>query len=550
MKLLKLIIKLFIVFVLVILSSLYTYAQWSLRSPRQTVETHLKFLSEEYQKKSNAWRYTLYSSYALNNPNLSQDARNDLQNRAVMLKEIYEGLGEYIIFDEITDNTSYVDSTRNNKSVYYLVNNLGIEIYLEKVKGNWYYSKETVENIPAIYQKVFPLHLEKLFGLDINHGAKYLDLTMYQYIGLAILFIVTFILFKLTKFITILILFRLFGQKDKNSELGEFLSQIARPLSLAFLVIFLRILVRTLHLPLEYSYYIQSFFDIIQIIFFTYFAYKAVNILGYYLDFWGQKNPTSALNPQLNALIRKALRIVIIIIGTWFFTESIGWNITGVIAGLSLGGLAVALAAQDTLKNVFGSMMILVDKPFKIGDWIITEGIEGKVEDIGFRSTRIRTFYNSLITISNAKIADMNIDNMGIRQMIRYRTRISITYDTPPVLIDVYINGVRQIIQNHPYTHKENSFAFLNDFAASSLDILLIVHFITSDALQEFAWRQEVLLKIIQLAEHLGVRFAFPTSTLHVESMIGQVSPHKPILSKEEYEDNVRQFLNSKASQI
>lgn len=529
----------------ILLLSLPTHAQGvRLRSPRQTVETHLKFLSEEYQKKPNAWRYTLYSSYALNNPNIDNETRKDIQQRAVMLQEIYEGLGEYIIYDEIPDNANYTDSTKYNKSVYYIASSFGIDIYLEKVSnGNWYYSKETIEKIPELYTKVFPLHLERRFGIDITKGDKYLNLTVYQYIGIAILILVAFILFKIAKFLILKIAVLLLHQKENKDLLTGYIGEVAHPLSLAFLVIGLRVLTRTLQLPLEYSYYVQGFFDIAQIVFLTYVSYLFINVVGFYMDILAQKSGSS-LNPQLNALLRKAMRIVVVVIGFWFFSESVGWNVTSIIAGLSLGGLAVALAAQDTLKNVFGSLMILVDKPFKIGDWILTEGIEGTVENIGFRSTRIRTFYNSLITVSNAKIADMNIDNMGIRQMIRYRTKISITYDTPPALIETYVSGIRQMIDKHPHTHKENSFVFLHDFTTSALDILLVVHFITSSALEEFKWRQEFLFEVIHLAEHLGVRFAFPTSTVHIENMPEkQPLITKSNLPKAEYEKKLKEFL-------
>lgn len=536
------ILSLFYIVCFLLLTSEVT-AQWSLRSPRQTIETHLKYLSEEYQTRNNAWRYTLYSSYALNHPQLSKQARTNLQQRAVMLKEIYEGLGEYIVFEDIPDNPNYTDSTQKGKNIYTVVSRLGVDIYLEKINGNWYYSKETVENIPLMYQTVFPLQIEKYLGVSMDSGEKYLGLTFYQYIGIVFLLIISFFLFKTIQFLVEFVLAKVFRQKDKGEVFISYLVQIARPLSLAFLIAFLRILVRALQLPLEYSYFIQHFFDIAQIIFLTYVAYKAVNILGFYLDAWSQR-PNNALNLQFNSLLRKTLRILVVIFGIWAFTETIGWNITGIIAGLSLGGLAVALAAQDTLKNVFGSMMILLDKPFKIGDWIVTDGIEGKVEEIGFRSTRIRTFYNSVITVSNAKITDMKIDNMGIRQMIRYKTRISITYDTPPALIEAYIEGIREIIKAHPYTNKENFMVFLHDFAASSLDILLIIHFFTSEVAQEFVWRQEILLKIVHLAEFLGVRFAFPTSTIHIESMVGQGSMiENAKLSKEAYQTKIQEFL-------
>ncbi len=535
----------FLTLFFVLIGSLSAYSQSvRLRSPRQTIETHLKFLSEEYQKKSNAWKYTLYSSYALNNPNLDAETRKDIQQRAVLLQEIYEGLGEYIIFDEISDNPSYTDSTKYGKNVYYITSSLGIDIYLEKASnGNWYYSKETVENIPELYKKVFPFHLQRLFGLDITNTQKFLKLSVYQYVGIALFFLLAFLLFKIFKFIINKILSRLLKQTQNKEVFEGYLTQIARPLSLALLVIVLRVLVRTLELPLEYSYYIQNFFNIAQIIFLTYVGYKLVNIIGFYMDTWAEKTGSS-LNPQLNALLRKASRMVIILIGLWFFTENIGWNITGVIAGLSLGGLAVALAAQDTLKNVFGSMMILVDKPFKVGDWIIGEKLEGKVEDIGFRSTRIRTFYNSLTSIPNAKIADMTVDNMGMRHLSRYKTKISITYDTPPDLIDVFVEGLRQIALQHPQVSKENVLIFLNDFMTSSLDIFFQIHFLTVETTDEFNARQDIILKIIRLAAHLEVKFAFPTSSLYIENIPEkQALTPKSLLTKEEYEAKVKAFL-------
>jgi MscS family membrane protein len=539
--------KYFFFLFIALIGSLSAYSQTvRLRSPRQTMETHLKFLSEEYQKKSNAWKYTLYSSYALNHPNLDNATRKDIQQRAILLQEIYEGLGEYIVFDEIPDNANYTDSAKYGKNVYYVTSSLGIDVYLEKASnGNWYYSKETVESIPELYKKVFPFHLQRLFGLDITGAQKFLNLSVYQYVGILVFLIIAFLLFKIFKFIINKILSRLLRQTQSKEIFEGYLTQIARPLSLALLVIVLRVLVRTLELPLEYSYYIQSFFNIAQIIFLTYVGYKLVNIIGFYMDSWAQKTGSS-LNPQFNSLLRKASRMVIILIGFWFFTENIGWNITGVIAGLSLGGLAVALAAQDTLKNVFGSMMILVDKPFKVGDWIIGEKLEGKVEDIGFRSTRIRTFYNSLTSIPNAKIADMTIDNMGMRHLSRYKTMISITYDTPPDLIDVFVEGLRQVALQHPQVSKENVLIFLNNFMDSSLDIFFQIHFLTVEISEEFDARQEIILKIIRLAAHLEVKFAFPTSSLYIENIADkQTIASKTSFTKEEYEAKMKTFLES-----
>ena len=141
------------------------------------------------------------------------------------------------------------------------------------------------------------------------------------------------------------------------------------------------------------------------------------------------------------------------------------------MATLSIGGLAFALAAQDTIKNFFGSLMIFVDKPFQVGQWITAPGIDGTVEEVGLRSTRIRTFSNSLIYVPNGKLADATIDNHGLRAYRRFSTQLAITYDTPPELIEVFVEGLRKIVLDHPTTWKDNFHIYMNDLNSHSLDI-------------------------------------------------------------------------------
>ncbi|MDH5610267.1 MAG: mechanosensitive ion channel family protein, partial [Cyclobacteriaceae bacterium] len=194
------------------------------------------------------------------------------------------------------------------------------------------------------------------------------------------------------------------------------------------------------------------------------------------------------------------------------------------LTGLSIGGLAFALAAQDTIKNFFGSLMIFIDKPFQIGDWITSGDIDGTVEEVGFRSSRVRTFRNSVMYVPNGKMADSLIDNHGLRQYRRFFTQIAITYDTPPELIDGFVEGLRKIVLSHPDTRKDYYNVFLNDLGPSSLNIMFYIFFEVPDWTAELKARHEVLLEIIRFAKQLGVHFAFPTQTLHVENFPGQPS--------------------------
>ncbi|HPH83765.1 MAG TPA: mechanosensitive ion channel family protein, partial [Flavobacteriales bacterium] len=182
------------------------------------------------------------------------------------------------------------------------------------------------------------------------------------------------------------------------------------------------------------------------------------------------------------------------------------------------GGLAFALAAQDTIKNMFGSLMIFVDKPFQIGDLVSADGFTGTVEEVGFRSTRIRTGANSLISVPNGKLVDMVVDNLGMRQFRRYKTFINLTYDTPVELIELYVKGLRQIVHLHPQTRAEENEIHVNEMSTSSISILFNVFFSSTSWSEELKARHEIILETIRLAEALGVRLAFPTQTLHIES--------------------------------
>ena len=126
----------------------------------------------------------------------------------------------------------------------------------------------------------------------------------------------------------------------------------------------------------------------------------------------------STLDDQLIPLLRKFLKAVVLVLGAVWILSRLDFNVTALLAGVSLGGLAFALAAQDTLKNMFGSLLIFLDKPFQVGDWIQADSIDGTVEEVGFRSTRVRTFANSVIYVPNGKLSDMMVNNMGMRNTV------------------------------------------------------------------------------------------------------------------------------------
>ncbi|MEM6726516.1 MAG: mechanosensitive ion channel family protein, partial [Bacteroidota bacterium] len=191
-------------------------------------------------------------------------------------------------------------------------------------------------------------------------------------------------------------------------------------------------------------------------------------------------------------------------------------NVTALIAGVSIGGLAIALAAQDTVKNLIGSVMIFVDRPFQIGDFVKGGDVVGVIEEVGFRSTRIRSADTSVISVPNGKMADMTVENFGLRTFRRFNFKASLTYDTPPILINTFIKGVRKLIMNHPNTRKEGFEVHLAEFADSSINVMILLYIITDSWSEELKTKHDLLIGVLELGEALGVQFAFPTSSIQI----------------------------------
>ncbi len=222
----------------------------------------------------------------------------------------------------------------------------------------------------------------------------------------------------------------------------------------------------------------------------------------------------------LAPLIGRSLKVAVWIVGFVSVAELLKLPLASLLTGLGIGGLALAMAAKDTIANIFGSITIIADRPFNIGDWVKIGDVEGTVENLGFRSTKVRTFYNSLITVPNVNLLTASVDNMGARTYRRFSTNLSITYDTSPEQAEAFCEGVRNLIKEHPQTRKDYFLVHVNQLAASSIDVMLYCFFKVPDWNQELAARESLILSIMRLANDLNVSFAFPTQTIHVEKTI------------------------------
>jgi MscS family membrane protein len=220
-------------------------------------------------------------------------------------------------------------------------------------------------------------------------------------------------------------------------------------------------------------------------------------------------------------LIRLGTRLAGIVIGIGFLIQGaneLGFPAYSVLAGLGVGGLAFALAARDSLANLLGSMLIMIEKPFRVGHFIRVGGSEGTVEEVGFRSTRIRTADNSLISIPNNAVVNATVENLSLRPRRRQRFFVQLTYDTPREKVEEVASRIKQLLIDHPATEETSIQVRFNDFAESSLNILVQFHLNVADAPSEPKEREDILLQIMDLTKEIGVEFAFPTRTLIVEA--------------------------------
>lgn len=253
-------------------------------------------------------------------------------------------------------------------------------------------------------------------------------------------------------------------------------------------------------------------------------AYRLTDIFS---DYFTEKarHTESKYDDLLVPLLRKSVKIFILAFGLVFIADNLNVDISSLLTGLGLGGLAFALAAQDMVKNLFGSLTVLLDKPFHVGDWVKIGDLEGTVEEVGFRSTRIRTFYNSLITMPNSNLISTAVDNLGARTYRRWSTMLSLTYDTPPEKFEAFCEGIRELVRRHPDTRKDYFHVYANEFGAASLNVLLYVFFRTPGWPEELKARHALFLDILRLAREIGVEFAFPTQTLHVHRSEWEPAP-------------------------
>lgn len=210
----------------------------------------------------------------------------------------------------------------------------------------------------------------------------------------------------------------------------------------------------------------------------------------------------------------KAAKFILIILGVLIVLQNLGINVVSILAGLGIGGIAIALAGQETVANLFGSITILVDKTFKLNDYIKVLDVEGTVIEIGFRSTKIRTPINSIVTISNSTVAKEKLENLSARHKRRIRHTITLSYDTSTDAIRSFMAAVNDFLTTHPQVDHGDITIILISLSNYSVDIQITFFANSPEVRVENAVQQDFLFQILAIADKLKIEIAYPTQKL------------------------------------
>jgi len=448
----------------------------------------------------------------------------DRQRLALQLKKVLDARGLWIEMEGIPD-----DSEHAEKKVVPFPHSF-TEFYLVKKRGLWVISGASIAATPALYEETFALNTDALLSRLPDSlsflRSGFLGVAYWQLIGLAI----CLALALLVRAVVTLVVTS-WGKRAldrlKFKAGGKQVQKAARPIGTLMMAGVLWYTLPILGLSVGIMMVLIIALRVLSALAGVMVLYRIVDVISDIFERRAELTETK-LDDQFVPLVRKAVKVLVALVGFIFVLQNMDVDVGSLLAGASLGGLAFSLAARDTLANLFGGISIFADRPFQIGDWVTIGGsAEGVVSEVGMRTTRIRTFYDSLITVPNATIADSIVDNYGERTYRRVFTTLGVQYDTSPEQLHAFCDGIRAILQANEVVRKDAYEIHFSGFGPSSLDVMVYFFVKVETWSEELRQRHNVFLEILRLARELKVSFAFPTQTLHIASQ----APPGPIPS-------------------
>lgn len=442
--------------------------------------------------------------------------------RAVELKQILDARGWLIRDTQLPTDPDYVDPQRG-VHVYEDPAVEGEGIYVVRENDRWVFPADTLARVPELYPD---LTRRLMAAAPPWLRAELLGVEIWKYLGVIALILIALAAQAIVAFLLNAYFRRLVQDKP---DLDRAVRRAERPLAGLAMAAAFYLGVPFLLFPVHVSQIAIVAAQALAALSGVWLGFRLIDVVGEWMAAKAAKTE-SKLDEQIVPLLRKTLKVVTALVGGLFVLQNLDVDVSSLLAGVGIGGLAFALAARDTIANFFGSVMIFIDKPFQLGDWVVVGQVEGVVEEVGFRTTKLRTFYDSLVTVPNSSVVDTAVDNYGMRNYRRYFTTLSLHYDTPPERVEAFCEALRELIRNTPEMRHDFFMVEFSDYGDSALSILFY-SFIRADTWdEEMRVRTRLNLGIGRAAEEVGVRFAMPTRALQVDSLVhpGETRPAWP----------------------
>jgi MscS family membrane protein len=392
--------------------------------------------------------------------------------------------------------------------------------------GGWRIDRDTVERLESMYAAVRdhprlegledkPVSLRELLRQKVPDGLKRggFILRGYQWIGLLVLVLLSIVIERIVLFVLRPLLRRV--TKGEGSLYDELLGDFERPVGWVLATLVFLATLPVLDIESRFRETLEIAADVFLAVGGVWAAYRLVDVVAWHLERRAQLTE-NRFDDMLVPLLRRTLKVVVLIVGVVFVASQLTTDLWGVFAGLSIGSLALGFAAKDSVENLFGTFTVLLDNPFKLGDLVTVGEFTGTVEQVGFRSTRVRTVEDSLVTMPNSRFIASDIENLSQRRRRRVEATLGVTYDTPPQTLEAFCEGLRELVRRHPWTYKQEYHAWFEGFGSVSLDVKLLCFLESVDFPTFQRERHRLYLDILRLAAELEVGFAFPTTTVHM----------------------------------
>jgi MscS family membrane protein len=479
-------------------------------SPRETMFTFLKAME---RARNNDDRAAFDAAACL----APSDSKVDRQVLAEQLLAILDRIGEVKasdLPDAVEVARQGIDKFRyfpRNKSHDWLKQKVPASvdprITLEKdASGKWVFSTQTVDNIGKLYDAVrdVPARYVADDGRVVTLLGPSITRTSMPGWGMLLVSILAGVI--VGKVVQTLL--SKFGQtiRERGALLrGIAVQNTAAPAGLVVIAIGISVGLQFIYIEPKLTETTDAAMLFLYIVAVGWFLYNVVDVLDAVMRKLAEKTENK-LDDQVVPLVRKTLRIFLVIVFSLVVAQNVfGMDITGWLAGLGIAGLAISLAAQDSIRNLFGSITVFFDRPFMVGDWVKIGATEGEIEEVGFRSTRIRTFDDSQVTLPNANLINAEVNNFGSRRFRRWRAAINLKNDTTPQQMLAFTAGIRELIRNHPYTRKEGYEVWVNNILAGAYEVVVSVGFDVTDGTTEFRERERLVMDISRLARSLEI---------------------------------------------